>query len=260
MISFSADDKYSITLCNFNYSPEGILHPDRIMQEYDFLYMLQGKWEIIEDEVPYALHEGELLILEPGRHHYSREKCTPHMRNMFLHCLPLPAENARKDCMVSVSKLTDCRNAPGVSRIFQDIIEAYWNPRDLYRELRLGNLFSLLLLEIAGCRNASDLYDPLVNDLQTLFVSHTERFFHLDELSVRFGLSARTLNSRFKNVTGSSLYQYQLTQKLNMIHELLPQNPERGLRDIALSFGFYDEFQMSRLYKRQFGFPPSRRR
>lgn len=260
MLSFSANDKYNITLCNFNYSPEGILHPDRIMQEYDFLYMLQGKWEIIEDEICYELHEGELLILEPGRHHYSREKCTPHMRNMFLHCLPASAAGSDEGFTISVGKLTDCRSSPKVSGIFKDIIEAYWNPFSPYRELRLGSLFSLLLLELAECHKGSDHFDPLVNELQTLFISNTERFFHLDELASRFHLSERTLNSRFKNVTGSSLYQYQLNQKLNMIHELLPQNPERGLRDIALSFGFYDEFQMSRLYKRQFGFPPSKRR
>lgn len=260
MISFYAEEKYDITICNYNYSPEGILHPDRIMQEYDFLYMLQGQWEIIEDEVSYELHEGELLILEPGRHHYSRRKCTPHMRNMYLHCLPLNVSDVCGDNVITVSKLTDCRKSPKVSRIFQDIIETYWKPLDPYRRLRLESLFSLLLIEIAGCRSSSDYYDPLVNDLQTLFISNTERFFHLEELAARYETSSRTLGSRFKKVTGSSIYQYQLTQKLNMIHELLPQNPERGLRDIALSFGFYDEFQMSRLYKRQFGFPPSRGR
>lgn len=260
MLYFSTDMRHTISQCNFNYSPEGILHPDRIMQEYDFLYMLNGEWEIIENDICYPIKEGELLILEPGLHHYSQKKCSPHMRNMFLHCPPLPSDGKQEAETVAVNKLTDCKKAPKISRLFRAIIEEYWSASDTFKQLRLGSLFSLLLAELAECSEKTDAYDPLVAELQQLFLSNSERFFHLEELAKHFGISAHTLGIRFKNATGTSLYHYQLTQKLNMIHELLPQNPGRGLRDIALSYGFYDEFQFSKLYKRQFGFPPSHHR
>ena len=65
MLYFSIEQKHIITQCNYNYSPEGIYHPDRVMKEYDFLLLINGSWEIVEEDQTYLLHEGDLLILEP---------------------------------------------------------------------------------------------------------------------------------------------------------------------------------------------------
>lgn len=261
MLYFSVSRKRKVTQCNFNYSSEGILHPDRIMTEYDFLYMIKGNWEIREDTEIYPLKEGQLLILEPGKHHFSTEKCSPHMRNMYLHCEALPEDGTDVGNLIPVGKLTDCTGNLQITMLFQKIIEEYWTRKDSFREQRLSALFELLLYELAsGSTEASLLEDPVVSELKQLFLTNSDRFFHSEELANRFGLSSRTLGHRFKAVTGTTIYQYQLNQKLSMIHELLPQNSNRGLRDIALSFGFYDEFQLSKLFKRQFGYAPSRRR
>lgn len=40
MLYFSIEQKHIITQCNYNYSPEGIYHPDRVMKEYDFLLLI----------------------------------------------------------------------------------------------------------------------------------------------------------------------------------------------------------------------------
>lgn len=260
MLYFSTSQKHQITHCNYNYSPEGIYHPDRIMQEYDFLYMINGSWEIVEEDTAYYLQEGDLLILEPGLHHFSRSKCSPHMRNMFLHCTPLSTDGIEGACAIPVAKQTDCRRAPEITRLFRRIIEVYWNRPDYFRNQRLGNLFELLLLELAACGQNERISDPVISEILQLFLSCNDKFFKAEELSSLFGVSSHNLNLRFKKITGTTLYQYQLTQKLNMIDQVLVENPTRGLRDIALSFGFYDEFQFSKLYKRQFGYPPSHRR
>ncbi len=260
MLHLSVAKKRPITVCNTNYSPEGIFHPDRIMQEYDFLYMVNGSWEIIENDVCYPVREGQLLILEPGLHHYSKEKCSPHMRNMFLHCPPLPGDGTSGDNSIPLNKLTDCTSAPQIARLFRAIIETYWNRKDDYTGYRLSNLFELLLLELSTCGRETLPADPLIKEILHLFFNNCERFYTLEELAKLFGIGSRSLGIRFKQATGTTLHQYQLALKLNMIHELLPANPTRGLRDIALSFGFYDEFQFSKLYKRQFGCPPSSRR
>lgn len=260
MLYFSTNQKHQITQCNYNYSPGGIYHPDRVMQEYDFLYMINGSWEIIEEDKVYPLKEGDLLILEPGLHHYSQKKCSPQMRNMFLHCLPVATDGFPLDISIPVAKQTDCRRSPEITRIFRNIIEEFWNRHDNFRDQRLGNLFELLLLELAVCGQDDRISDPYVSEILQLFLSNNDKFFKTEELAKHFAISAHNLNLRFKKITGTTLYQYQMTQKLNMIHEVLLENPTRGLRDIALSFGFYDEFQFSKLYKRQFGYSPSCRR
>ena len=230
------------------------------MKEYDFLLLINGSWEIVEEDQTYLLHEGDLLILEPGLHHFSRKRCSPEMRNMYLHCAPLPADGNSVGNVIGVSKQTDSRCAPEISRLFRNIIEEYWNRHDQYSNQRIGNLFELLLMELAVCGQKNQIADPVISEVLQFFLENNDKFFKTDEISAHFGINAHSLNLRFKKVTGTTLYQYQLTQKLNMIHEVLIENPSRGLRDIALSFGFYDEFQFSKLYKRQFGYPPSCRR
>ena len=261
MIYLSSSARRRISLCNINYSPEGIYHPNRTMNEYDFLYMTEGSWDIIEENTHYPIKKGELLILEPGKHHYSLTKCSPGMRNMFLHCSSLPEDNLPSPGALRLHKLTDCSNNPQIAALFQQIIEVYWSEQE-HSQLRLGALLDLLLCELAVPEKETDLSswrDPVVKNILHLFYLHTERFYSLEELSEFSSLSVRALSGRFRRATGSSVHQYQLALKLKLSQEEISLYPHRGLKDIALSLGFYDEFQFSRLFKRQFGYSPSQK-
>lgn len=58
----------TITSANYITSVNGMLHPTRMMSEHDFLYILDGTWEVIEEGIPYELQTDDLLILCAGRH------------------------------------------------------------------------------------------------------------------------------------------------------------------------------------------------
>ena len=83
---------HTVASGNYVTSVHGMLHPDRILKEHDFLYILDGTWEIREDGVIYQLHSDDLLILAAGRHHYGLEMCNPGNRHMYIHVLPTRAE------------------------------------------------------------------------------------------------------------------------------------------------------------------------
>lgn len=293
MLYLSTESRRTVTSCNVNYSPEGYYHPDRIINEYDFLYMLEGSWDIYEQEIEihkqtdtphvknetcYHLDAGKLLILEPGHHHFSRTKSTPNMRNMFIHCNILTGDHTVSDAHTSetlsavsdnpvsvgnvlrLHKLSDCSQNHQITNLYEQIIESYWS-HNPHRELRTSALLELFLTELSLIGEEDILSeDYLTREIIQRFNSQPERFLSPKELARDYNCSIRTLSGRFKKATGMSLHQYQLHLKLSMAHEQIPLNPGRGLRDIALSFGFYDEFQFSKLYKRQFGYSPSRRR
>lgn len=45
-----------------------------------------------------------------------------------------------------------------------------------------------------------------------------------------------------------------------MVRQFLLTQPETTLREVALNYGFYDEFHLSKAFKKQFGVSPSKYR
>ena len=257
MIFLGTEQRRKVCECNVNYSPEGILHPDRVMDVYDLLYLTEGNWEIWEEDCCYSMEKGQVLLLEPGKHHFSRGKCTPGMRNMYIHFAGLEADGKEKGKGLWIPKLSESAGNREIPRLFEQMVEAFWSG-GVQQELRTTALLELLLCELSvEEKEERQNPDPVIREILQRFYASPERFFSPEELAKEYGFSIRTISSRFRNHTGISIHQYQMQMKLNMARALICQDPRRGLKDIARSFGFYDEFQFSRLFRRQFGYPPS---
>lgn len=267
-----------VTLCNHNFSKEGILHPDRVMEEYDLLLMQNGEWDIIEDETEYHLSPGSVLLLEPGKHHYSTKKCSPQMRNVYIHFtfekgdIPCNASTGfssqvypevplSKSAFLPVPKLARAADHKEIHHAFERVIDTFWSTEENQKELRCSLYLESLLLQLSEfSRKSSGKTDILISEIIHRFHCEPEIFLSAQELAKNYNVSVRTISGRFKKQTGLSLHQYQLQLKLDMAYDLLPISPGRSLHDIALSLGFYDEFQFSKLFKRRYGISPSMRR
>lgn len=267
MIYFSVERGRTINSCNTNYIQNGMKHPDRVLDEYDFLYIKNGTWDIWEDNVSYHLKEKHLLVLEPGKHHYSLEKCSPGMRNMYIHCSYMPqdclhqvhAEPENTSGFFKIPKLADCTDNPQIEHMILQLIETYWS-KCHHCALILEAQFFLLLAEIESLGERTFYKDILISNIIRLFYLYPGRFFSPQELAGRYNTSVRSLSGRFKKSTGTSIHRYQMDLKLDFANEQITLYPERRLKDIALDLGFYDEFQFSRLFKRKFGYAPSSKR
>lgn len=317
------ENRRQVTLCNHNFSREGILHPDRIMEEYDLLFMQNGEWDIIEDNQKYHLIPGSVLLLEPGKHHYSVEKCSPMMRNIYIHFKKESGDvasdnknstvsdnqfsgnnssmkhslqvqntasikrstfpNSEQEAMrgltgstpaadnlspekeqpyLAISKLTQTADHKEIRHTFEKVIDAFWSADASTRQLRCSLHLENLLLQLSELGNtvSHGKTDILISEIIHRFHVEPEYFLSPQELADNYNVSVRTISGRFKERTGMSIHQYQLQLKLDMAYDLLPLSPGRSLHDIALSYGFYDEFQFSKLFKRKFGISPSERR
>lgn len=259
IVYLSFEKRRHVTLCNHNFSQEGIFHPDRIMPEYDLLYMQNGSWDIIEDDNIYHLEPGSVLLLEPGKHHYSKTKCSPMMRNVYIHFSY--EEDNIDSSKLPIPKLINTSNNPEIRHSFERIIDAFWSVDNTTKELRCSLLLENLLLQLSDFNHTSNNNtDILISEIIHRFHCEPEKFFSPSELAKDYQVSVRTISGRFKSVTGQSIHQYQIQLKLDMTYDLLPIAPGRSLHDIALSYGFYDEFQFSKLFKKRFGISPSKRR
>lgn len=261
-----------VTLCNHNFSREGIFHPDRVMQEYDLLFMQSGEWDIIEDNLTYHMSPGSVLLLEPNKHHYSLTKCSPMMRNVYIHFKPekgdislqsnkqLPKTSSISSHL-KVPKFVETAGHKDIHHAFEKVIDAFWSAAPDSKELRSSLYLEALLLQLSDLGNdEGEKTDILISEIIHRFHCEPEVFLSPQELAQNYNVSVRTISGRFKEKTGMSIHQYQLQTKLDMAYDLLPISPGRSLHDIALSYGFYDEFQFSKLFKRKFGISPSERR
>lgn len=257
MVYLTMQGRRKVCECNVNYSPEGIHHPDRVMEVYDLLYLTEGSWEIWEGNSCCFLQKGQVLLLEPGIRHYSRKKCTPGMRNIYIHFERLEGDGGETGEGVRIPKVSECAGRREVAGLFEQMAQTFWSGGP-HKEKKMTALLELLLCELdTEEMDKTAGHDPLIREILQRFYAAPERFFSPEELAENYGYSVRTLSGRFKKYTGKSIHQYQMQLKLDMARSQIRQDQARGLKDIARSFGFYDEFQFSRLFKRQFGCPPS---
>lgn len=253
----------TITECGYTISKEGMYHPDRVMHEFDLIYVAQGNWEVTEGKTVYPLNSGDLLILEPGKHHYGEKKNSPDMRYMYIHFRAQEGDlNAfsKTDEFISIPKYFHSGSPSETEAMIRSIIDIYHNSSSVNKAIHLSAKLENLLLDLESMSEQTEAKSnipPELRDILSLISSAPERFFSLDELASYSKCSIRTLSKNFKAATGMSPYAFQLEKKLELIHNLLKTASSRTLRDIAISYGFYDEFQLSKLFKKKYGISPS---
>lgn len=201
---------HTISSGNYVTSVNGMIHPDRIMKEHDFLYMLDGSWEICEDHETYPMQTDDLLILPAGRHHYGQKLCNPGNRHMYLHVQPTPAESlpsaSFSPSLCSFPSLLHCQSDMRIRQLMQEMISLTWSQTP-ERENRLFLLFSLLLCEISElCADTTNrmISDPVVEEIIRLIHATPQTFFSAHEIASRYFICERTLNNRFHQACGKT--------------------------------------------------------
>lgn len=274
-------DERRISTANYITFVNPAPHPDRIMSEHDFLYMIDGSWRIREEDEAFEMHSDDLLILPAGRHHYGDGLSTPHNKHMYIHVIPLGSERAANvngsgfeegepGCLAVAEpaeefaefhSLIHCQSNPHIKELFQEIIAECWAVSS-FREQKLSLLLNLLMLELKEqqekpyCSSSNSILEEASRLIQTT----PQTFFTGKELAERFYVCERTLSNQFKKVYGKTLYAYQMDVKLEMVRQFLLSQPEVKLHETALNFGFCDEFHLSRTFKKKYGVSPSRYR
>ena len=253
-----------ITSANYITPVNGMVHPDRIMDEHDFLYILDGEWEVWEEGTPYSLVQDDLLILAAGRHHYGKKLCNPGNRHMYFHVKPTEQEclspQSVSPSLFSCHTLVHCQDHPHIRQYFQDLISAYWSSRT-ERENRLSLLFNMILCEISelfSCKSRITPTDSLVEEVEQQIRSHPQIFYTSEEMAACHFICARTLNNHFLKSFQKTFYAFQMETHLEMVRHFLIYQPKATLREAALNFGFYDEFHLSKAFKKRYGISPSR--
>jgi AraC family transcriptional regulator len=79
----------------------------------------------------------------------------------------------------------------------------------------------------------------------------------LRELAALAGISARHFERAFRQSTGSSPHAYVMERRLQMARDLLINEPELPIEQIALRLGFSSSSHFSSAFRRRIGFTPT---
>lgn len=246
-----------VVAANFNFYAKPTLHPDRILEEHDIVFMEQGNWEITQDETSYPLQSGDIIFLAAGRHHYGQIPCSPKTRTMYIHIAADYMDGIYEDAY-AIPTVIPAGTSPHLRQDFLNLIDAWWTDMP-NRSIRVAALLDILLCDLAAAdmKAGARQYGWPVDAVHSILVNDPSVNYTVQEIAEQLGLTARNLRYLFTKVSGCSLHRYQLDLKLNMAKQALQLSARSTLADVSLAFGFWDEYHFSHAFTKRFGYRPS---
>ena len=99
----------------------------------------------------------------------------------------------------------------------------------------------------------------IVDEIKNYIRNHLDSHITLQEISNKVYLSPNYISTLFRQVTGQTITQYILDNKIRHAALLLSNN-ELTLSEIAAKLGFYDQFHFSKVFKSFTGQSPTKYR
>ena len=249
-----------LEIANYNNYAAPTAHPDRIMDAHDFIYLRQGEWIIGQNGETFTVRPGDVLLLSAGLHHYPVSLCSPGTQTMYIHAPELPGDRclsqneAEPPGGVTVSNFIRTGGSSAIEPLFHKIILAYAEQN----EDMASAYFSVLLYELSAVGSGMEKED-LARSLQSMILS-SGGMPKVEELAAACHVSPKTAERAFHAAFGLSLHQYILQTRIRQAQENLLHFPEMTLSAMAKNLGFYDEYHLSRQFKRICGISPSQYR
>jgi len=232
---------------------------NRTLAHHDIVYLVEGEWQFIEEidgkDVEYILKPDDILILSAGSHKFKKMPCAPGTRT---YCVHISKEgNDLVEGLIN-SLVTEphfsCSGNPRIINYFKAACDAFWSDED-FSQPRTDAFITLLLCEIAKLGKGKPM-SPEIAKVIKLISTNVSKPFDKEELINASGLSYKKLLNLFKEETGQTLLTYQTNKKLEMIAQQLGSDPDVRLKELASAYNFYDEFYLSKLFKKKYGLSP----
>ena len=251
-IFFNKEARRTVSEANINFYAVPFTHPRRKMQEYDFIYLLDGEWKIGQGDEVYSLTKDTLLILCANETHYGASPCTPKTKTMYFHVSFAEGDEICTSSPDGIGALFNAKGNRRIKKIFYEIVTARLS-EDTWRA---SVLFDLLLCELLGASHRTES-EEIGEKIKSLIQRSPECFYSNEELARFLGVSVKTAESKFKALFGETIHQYVLRFKMEQAIAYFKSFPEMSVKEIAYNLGFYDEYHFSKQFKKIMGLSPS---
>lgn len=243
---------------------------------HDFIeiaFILSGEGTFVLNEKWYAVRKGDVLLFNPGVVHqcvYSSPDSPLeefyvaftdiHIRDMQPNQISFPDHerllHPGEKTFVSLSRL--CASMKAESTCCQPgryfMLKAYVTQMILllYRE----QISAPVIVE-KGCEFESTNKKYVVEQIVDYLDSHYSEKISLDQIARNMYLSPFYISKIFKSETGDTPINHLIRVRMEKARELLEQQRDISVQDIALQVGYDDAYHFSKLFKKHFGESPS---
>jgi len=231
---------------------------NRTLAYHDIIYLVEGEWTFVEKiddrEVEYTLKPDHILILTAGKHEFIKKPCQPGTRTYCVHITKEGNDLIDHAGNMKIEPFFSASSNPKIISYFRSACDAFWS-EDLFNQPKADAFITLLFCEIARLGNEKILSDHVKNTIK-LLNNNLHKTITKEELEKNSGLSYKKLSKQFKEETGQSIRAYQIDKKLEMIAMHLDTEPYVRMKELAATYNFYDEFYLSKLFKKKYGLSP----
>lgn len=239
-------------------------HPDRVLPFHDLIFVTGGYFDLYQEGERIRALSGDIAFLSANKHHYPAQISPALTQCCFIHFTSIDGDSLSTNipgniadnqvCIPSHFRVPDSER---VLKMFRIISSTYYSENEYKNKLNHAYLQQLLTeIHIQCSHNVTIFDDNITRYIIDAINDNLHNNLTIDQLARKLGYAPRTLHQHFKRTMGLTIHQYQLKVKLNIIKTIIQETPDITLGEIALSYGFYDEYHLSKCFKKFFHVSP----
>lgn len=233
---------------------------------YEVHICMQGKCEMTVNNENIALTAGTFLVIPPQKPH----KINNVSNDFSKFVLGVRIEPKDKSCIVAVHLFEEGNTKPKIYQTTPDIVGCInsmlenANSRLFnYYDIIKTQLYCLIVYIMRQSSNVNNYthtgqyitHDARVDAVKNFITDNLPQKFTNESIARQFNISSRQLSRILMETTGMTLGDLKRDIQVDCIRNYL-KNTDYSLKEIATRTGFYDEFSMSKVFKRIEGMPP----
>lgn len=219
------------------------IHPDRIINSYEIIFVINGTVFITENDTEYVLKKNDILVLSPDIRHFGHKSSTD-TSFYWIHWT--------SDAFLLNRKNIHIDTPFELSLLFNQILH-YSN--DNYFPECLDYITRLILAAVYHIGDQSP-DSKLANSVAQWIKNNEDMLIKASDISEHFGYNADYLSRLFKKYYKKSLKQYIDDTKLQFIKTQL-LNSNYTLKEISNFCGFTDYKYFLKFFKYHVGMTPT---
>lgn len=220
------------------------IHPNRIINSYEIIFVLGGTVYIEENGKQYQLKKNDLLLLEPKKQHFGY-KGSNNTSFFWAHF-------TGGEIINPVLKYQNIKDSYNLSLLFKQLI--HYRTENQSDEC-LNYLIRLILIECFS-NKTKESTNNIVSEISAWITANSDIPLSVEQISKHFGYNADYISRLFKINYGKSLKEYINDIKINYIKQLLLTS-DLSLSDIAYNTGFTDYKYFLKFFKYHEGITPT---